>query len=159
MGAYIVWFPRARVLTLVPIVLIFVPVRLPAIVMLGLWFVLQIFTQSSSGIATLAHIGGFVFGMLVAFVLARARGLPATGPARRLAATPTLLRRRERGDELRRERAEIGGDERAAADREPAPRPRVPAMPDSTSANGTPSAAANAPSVDGRSPIITTGSP
>jgi len=76
MGAYIVWFPRARVLTLVPIVLIFVPVRLPAIVVLGLWFVLQFLTQSTSGIATLSHIGGFVFGMLVAFVLARAAGFP-----------------------------------------------------------------------------------
>ena len=76
MGAYIVWWPRARVLTLIPIVFIFFPVRLPAIVVLGLWFVLQIFTQSSSGIATLAHIGGFVFGMLVAFVLARAAGFP-----------------------------------------------------------------------------------
>ena len=76
MGAYIVWFPRARVLTLVPIVLIFLPVRLPAMIVLGLWFVLQFFTQSSSGIATLAHIGGFVFGMLVAFVLARTAGFP-----------------------------------------------------------------------------------
>jgi membrane associated rhomboid family serine protease len=76
MGAYIVWFPRARVLTLVPIVLVFWPVRLPAIVMLGLWFVLQFLTQSSTGIATLAHIGGFVFGMLVAYVLARTGGFP-----------------------------------------------------------------------------------
>jgi membrane associated rhomboid family serine protease len=76
MGAYIVWFPRARVLTLIPIVLIFWPVRLPAIVVLGLWFVLQFVTQSSSGIATLAHIGGFVFGMLVAHVLARTAGFP-----------------------------------------------------------------------------------
>ena len=76
MGAYIVWFPRARVLTLVPIILIFVPVRLPAMIVLGLWFVLQFFTQSSSGIATLAHIGGFVFGMLVAFVLAQTAGFP-----------------------------------------------------------------------------------
>jgi membrane associated rhomboid family serine protease len=76
MGAYIVWWPRARILTLVPIVLIFVPVRLPAVVVLGLWFVLQIFTQSSSGIATLAHVGGFVFGVLVAFALARAAGFP-----------------------------------------------------------------------------------
>ncbi|HEY5170814.1 MAG TPA: rhomboid family intramembrane serine protease [Acidimicrobiia bacterium] len=84
MGAYIVWFPRARVLTLIPIVLVFFPVRLPAIVVLGLWFVLQIFTQSSSGIATLAHIGGFVFGMLVAFVLARAAGF------RRHARSPRL---------------------------------------------------------------------
>jgi membrane associated rhomboid family serine protease len=76
MGAYIVWFPRARVLTLVPIVFIFWPVRLPAILVLGLWFVLQLFTQSSSGIATLAHIGGFVFGVLVAFVLAQTAGFP-----------------------------------------------------------------------------------
>jgi membrane associated rhomboid family serine protease len=76
MGAYIVWFPRARILTLVPIILVFVPVRLPAVVVLGLWFVLQIFTQSSSGIATLAHVGGFVFGMLIAFVLAHAGGYP-----------------------------------------------------------------------------------
>jgi len=80
MGAYIVWFPRARVLTLVPIVFILWPLRLPAIVVLGLWFVLQIFTQSSSGIATLAHIGGFVFGMLVAFVLAQVAGFPRRMP-------------------------------------------------------------------------------
>jgi membrane associated rhomboid family serine protease len=84
MGAYIVWWPRARVLTLVPIVLIFVPIRLPAVVVLGLWFVLQIFTQSSSGIATLAHIGGFVFGVLVAFALARAAGFPRARPDPRL---------------------------------------------------------------------------
>jgi membrane associated rhomboid family serine protease len=80
MGAYIVWFPRARVLALVPIVFIFWPVRLPAIFVLGLWFVLQIFTQSSSGIATLAHIGGFVFGVLVAFVLAQTAGFPRRAP-------------------------------------------------------------------------------
>ena len=81
MGAYIVWFPRARVLTLIPIAIIFLPVRLPAVVVLGLWFVLQFFTQSSSGIATLAHIGGFAFGMLVAFVLARTAGFPRRVPA------------------------------------------------------------------------------
>jgi len=84
MGAYIVWFPRARVLTLIPIVFIFFPVRLAAIIVLGLWFVLQIFTQSSTGIATLAHIGGFVFGMLVAFALARAAGFPRRAPSPRL---------------------------------------------------------------------------
>ncbi len=80
MGAYIVWFPKARVLTLVPIVFIFFPLRLPAIVMLGLWFVIQFLTQSSSGIATLAHIGGFVFGVIVAYVLERTAGLPRHGP-------------------------------------------------------------------------------
>jgi membrane associated rhomboid family serine protease len=84
MGAYIVWFPRARVLTLVPIVFILWPIRLPALIVLGFWFVLQVFTRSSTGIATLAHIGGFVFGMLVAFVLARTAGFP------RRARTPRL---------------------------------------------------------------------
>ena len=85
MGAYIVWWPRARVLTLVPILFIFFPIRLPAVVVLGLWFVLQFFTQSSTGIATLAHIGGFVFGMLVAYALARTAGFP-----RRRTPTPRL---------------------------------------------------------------------
>ena len=88
MGAYIVWFPRARVLTLVPIVLIFVPIRLPAVLVLGLWFLLQVFTQSSGGIATLAHVGGFVFGMLVAYVLARAGGFPRRPPAAARSAIP-----------------------------------------------------------------------
>jgi len=65
MGAYIVWFPRARVLVLLSVI----PLRLPAWIVLGLWFVLQFFTGTSSGIATLAHIGGFVFGMIVAIAL------------------------------------------------------------------------------------------
>jgi membrane associated rhomboid family serine protease len=75
MGAYIVWFPRARVLTLV----VYFPIRLPALIVLGSWFVLQFFTQSDSGIATLAHIGGFAFGALVAFALARLGGFPRDG--------------------------------------------------------------------------------
>ena len=64
MGAYIIWFPRARVLTII-LPLFFLPFYLPAAVVLGFWFVLQFFTQSSSGIATLAHIGGFAFGAVV----------------------------------------------------------------------------------------------
>jgi membrane associated rhomboid family serine protease len=51
--------------------------RLPAVFVLGLWFVTQFLTQSSSGIATLAHIGGFVFGALVALLL-RGVGFPRT---------------------------------------------------------------------------------
>jgi membrane associated rhomboid family serine protease len=83
MGAYIVWFPRARVLTVIP-PFFFLPFRLPAVVVLGLWFVLQLFTQSSAGVATLAHIGGFVFGVLVAFLLARTAGFPRPAPTARL---------------------------------------------------------------------------
>ncbi len=73
MGAYFVWFPRARVLTLL---FFFIPVYLPAVILLGLWFVLQFGTQSSSGVATLAHIGGFVFGALVAYLLRIGAGFP-----------------------------------------------------------------------------------
>jgi membrane associated rhomboid family serine protease len=83
MGAYIVWFPRARVLTVIP-PFFFLPFRLPAVVVLGLWFVLQLFTQSSAGVATLAHIGGFVFGVLIAFLLARTAGFPRPAPTARL---------------------------------------------------------------------------
>ncbi len=74
MGAYFVWYPRARVLTVILPFFFFV-FRLPAVIVLGLWFITQFLTQSSSGIATLAHIGGFVFGALVALVL-KAAGFP-----------------------------------------------------------------------------------
>jgi rhomboid family protein len=76
LGAYFVWFPKARVLT-VFLPFFFFIFRLPAVFVLGLWFVTQFLTQSSSGIATLAHIGGFVFGALVALLL-RGVGFPRT---------------------------------------------------------------------------------
>jgi len=72
MGAYLVWFPRARVLTLLTII----PLYLPAVIVLGWWFVVQFLTESATGVATLAHIGGFVFGMLVAYLLARTGRFP-----------------------------------------------------------------------------------
>jgi membrane associated rhomboid family serine protease len=74
LGAYFVWFPTARVLTVILPFFFFV-FRLPAVVVLGLWFVTQFLTQTSSGIATAAHIGGFVFGALVALLL-RSAGFP-----------------------------------------------------------------------------------
>ncbi len=68
MGAYIVLFPRARVLTLVFI--FFVPI--PAFIILGYWFLLQFLAGVSSvgvaatgGVAWWAHIGGFLLGMLI----------------------------------------------------------------------------------------------
>jgi membrane associated rhomboid family serine protease len=79
MGTYFAWFPRARVLTLIAIF----PVPLPAFVVLGLWFLLQFGTQSSSGIATLAHIGGFVFGAAVGYALRAGAGFPRNTGARR----------------------------------------------------------------------------
>jgi membrane associated rhomboid family serine protease len=80
LGAYFVMFPRARVYTLV-IFFFITAVELPAVVVLGAWFVLQLFsgvgslgTQVNGGVAYWAHIGGFVFGMVMAWLFFRGRG-------------------------------------------------------------------------------------
>jgi rhomboid family protein len=65
MGAYLIWFPNARVRTIV----IFVLVNVPAKVVLGVWFVLQFFTDPNEGVAWMAHVGGFTFGVLVGLLL------------------------------------------------------------------------------------------
>lgn len=67
MGAYLVWFPRARVQTLV----FFLPIRLPAFIVLGVWLVMQFFTAKGSHVAWVAHVVGFVFGAIVAVLLGR----------------------------------------------------------------------------------------
>lgn len=72
LGAYMVAYPRARVLTLVWVFFFIRLVWLPAIFFLGIWFVLQLLSGlptllgggGDSGIAYFAHIGGFVFGLL-----------------------------------------------------------------------------------------------
>jgi membrane associated rhomboid family serine protease len=72
MGAFIVLFPRARVTTLIPALLLFFTVRIPAFLMLGYWFFLQFFSGVASlgmsdqgGVAWWAHVGGFVLGALL----------------------------------------------------------------------------------------------
>ena len=78
LGAYAVLFPRARVVTLIPIFFFFQIVALPALLVLGLWFVFQFFSGTlalgvgSGGVAWWAHIGGFVFGMIAITMLRRA---------------------------------------------------------------------------------------
>jgi rhomboid family protein len=82
LGAYIVLYPRARVNAIVPIFFFFTVVQLSAWVMLGLWFLMQVFSQavsSGQGIAFLAHIGGFVFGVVAIFLLG---GRPEPRPLR-----------------------------------------------------------------------------
>lgn len=69
MGAYLVFFPHARILSLVPIFLFIQIIRLPASVVLGLWFVMQFFTNPNSGVAWAAHVGGFVIGAAIALLL------------------------------------------------------------------------------------------
>jgi rhomboid family protein len=70
MGAYLVWFPRVRVYTLVLIVIL--PLR--AMWVLVYWFVLQFFTDPNQGVAWMAHVTGFVFGVLVALAVSALSG-------------------------------------------------------------------------------------
>lgn len=63
LGAYILAFPRARVVTLVPIPFLFFTTEIPAWVFLGFWFVGQFFVGDGSGIAWMAHVGGFLAGL------------------------------------------------------------------------------------------------
>ena len=74
MGAYLVWFPRAPVRTLVFLFFIFVP-RIPAFALLTIWFVTQFFTGADSSVAWAAHVGGFVFGAAVAALVRLIPGL------------------------------------------------------------------------------------
>ena len=84
LGAYIVLYPKARVWSLVPF-LFFIPLRIPAWLVLGLWFVLQwayaIGPSSPGGVAYVAHLFGFVTGMLVALVVRAVSTGPRAGPA------------------------------------------------------------------------------
>ncbi len=75
LGAYALLYPRARVVTLVFIVFFVTVITLPALLVLGLWFLLQLLDASSQpltggGVAYFAHIGGFAFGLLVVKLLA-----------------------------------------------------------------------------------------
>jgi membrane associated rhomboid family serine protease len=68
LGGYAVLYPRARVLTVVFIIIFFTVVQLPALLVLGLWFLLQLLPAFSEpvaggGVAYFAHIGGFLFGL------------------------------------------------------------------------------------------------
>lgn len=73
MGAYIILHPQARVLTIIPIFIIFPIIHIPAFVYLGIWFFIQFLSgaasigssQSYQGVAWWAHIGGFLTGLFV----------------------------------------------------------------------------------------------
>ncbi len=82
MGAYIVWWPHARVLSFVPIVFFLGLFELPAAVVLGIWFVTQFFTNPNEGVAWLAHVGGFAAGALLALALRNALPPSPLGPGR-----------------------------------------------------------------------------
>ena len=75
MGAYIVMYPKAKILTLLPFRLVYV-VPIPAAIFLGFWLVLQLLYTAigiAGGVAYWAHIGGFLVGMISAFVYEKTR--------------------------------------------------------------------------------------
>ena len=76
MGAYMRLYPKAQVLTLVPIFIFLQILVIPAPIFLGIWFLIQFFqgafsvtSQAAGGVAWWAHIGGFVVGYVVAWLL------------------------------------------------------------------------------------------
>jgi membrane associated rhomboid family serine protease len=91
LGAYIVLFPGARILSLVFLGFFYQLLEVPAIIVLGFWFALQLLSgvaglgaeTAEGGVAFFAHIGGFVFGLAVGFLFrlvgagTRVRGLSA----------------------------------------------------------------------------------
>lgn len=95
LGAYLVLYPRARVVTLVPIFYFLRIVQIPALLYLGFWFISQLFNGflalgamdavQTGGVAWWAHIGGFAFGLAIvgALVLVAGRGPDASQTVRR----------------------------------------------------------------------------
>jgi rhomboid family protein len=78
MGAYLLLFPGSQVLTLVPLLIIWFTVRLPAILMIGYWFLIQfvsglasLHVRNSGGVAFWAHVGGFLLGAALALRIRR----------------------------------------------------------------------------------------
>jgi membrane associated rhomboid family serine protease len=72
LGAYLILFPGSRIASLVPILFILTIVEVPAVIFLVFWFITQLYSGlfamqggSASGIAWWAHIGGFLFGMIM----------------------------------------------------------------------------------------------
>jgi membrane associated rhomboid family serine protease len=80
LGAYALLYPRARVVTVIILIVFITLVELPALLVLGLWFLMQLYYGSAElaqpvagggGVAYWAHIGGFVFGLALVKLLAR----------------------------------------------------------------------------------------
>ena len=83
LGAYLLLFPNRRVLTIIPFGFFMQVARIPALFVLGMWFLLQLLEGTLAldmaqlgGVAFWAHIGGFVFGMLFGPLLRLRKRLP-----------------------------------------------------------------------------------
>ncbi|MGB2694966.1 MAG: rhomboid family intramembrane serine protease [Dehalococcoidia bacterium] len=88
LGAYLVLYPRARVSAILPIFLFFwLPFQVPAVVLIGFWFLMQVFSgvanlaatdvvNAGGGVAWFAHIGGFAAGVLLVKLFVLGRDVP-----------------------------------------------------------------------------------
>ena len=78
MGAYLVLYPRSRVITLIPLFVFWEVIEVPAVVLLGFWFLMQLFSAGAvavtagagdgGGVAFAAHVAGFIVGVIGVFV-------------------------------------------------------------------------------------------
>ena len=87
MGAYLVLYPHSRVLTLIPLIIFVEIIEIPAIFLLGFWFLLQLVSAGAiavtthsqeGGIAFMAHVAGFLMGLVGVFVFRRRQ--PSSAP-------------------------------------------------------------------------------
>lgn len=76
LGVYVVFFPHSRILSLVPLFIIWFLWRVPAVIFIGLWFIVQFLSgigslgaASAGGVAWWAHVGGFLIGCALAFAV------------------------------------------------------------------------------------------
>ncbi|MBC2704412.1 rhomboid family intramembrane serine protease [Desulfobacula sp.] len=85
MGAYFLLYPKSRILTIIPIIIIPLFVEIPAFIFLGVWFLIQFFNaagaNAGSGIAWWAHIGGFIAGLVLVKLNKK---LPKTGTKQKI---------------------------------------------------------------------------
>jgi membrane associated rhomboid family serine protease len=100
LGGYLVLFPRARVLTVIPLIVVWPVFEVPAWVWLLVWFGIEAWSgmrslgSGDAGVAFFAHIGGFLTGMLLVLLFAGRRSRGASGRLRRTGGRAAGARRR-----------------------------------------------------------------
>jgi len=89
MGGFLITFPEDRIRTLIVIVIFINVAFIPAIVLIGIWFLIQLFNAfgaltelQTGGVAYMAHVGGFIFGLIAARFFESARLRVLKGLAR-----------------------------------------------------------------------------
>lgn len=103
MGAYMLLYPRALVVSLLPLFVFIQVIVLPAWIFLGIWFAIQLMhgtgSSGTAGVAWWAHIGGFVAGILAAWILATTGVAHSRVSTTRPRADHVQIYRARRGDQ------------------------------------------------------------